>query len=611
MSNIVEYILRGRDMLSSVLNNAGRAAANLERQVERINTQTERTAGQSRGRIERLTATLQYLQQRQARAFDEAHIGRYNEAIRNVQRELDRLNNLPPQRFLDRLREGSNSTDALTGRATKLIATFGLLNGVKSVVQMGAQLEQSQIGFEVLLGNAEKAKVMLDGINKYANVTPFDTPGLIENAKMMLAFGTSAEKILPRMRMLGDIAMGDQQKMNSLALVMSQVESMGYMQGNDKLQFINAGFNPLKELQKMTGKSIDELETMMSKGKISIGMIESALEHATNKGGQFYGMMDKIGKSTSGKFDALVGGLKQTGAELGLRLLPYVNRFLEILIPAADWIGNNIDLIMQLSAVIGGAAAVFYAITGVIKLWTAAQAILNGVMMLNPIGLVVAGIAALISIIVIAYNKVSWFRGIIDGLWESFKTFVSFIKNGVINVVKGLVDTFSGLGKIIKSVFDTNWDGVAEGFNQATGGVKTVMNGASDLMPVSAMINHGEKLGESFMKGYDNGVAEGEKKKASGGTSGLDANSFFQQATGSVSGSGSGTGSSYNATDKVKSLASGGAKPTNITINLNKEMVGQITIAPLTMSQGVEEVKDLVMQALSQILNSTNRAAFD
>lgn len=611
MSSIVEYILRGRDMLSSVLNNAGRAAANVERQVERINTQTERTTSQSRGRIERLTTTLQYLQQRQARAFDESHIGRYNTAIRNVQRELERLNNLPPQRFIDRIREGSSSTDALTNSATKLIATFGILNGVKSIVQMGAQLEQSKIGFEVLLGNAEKAKVMLDGINQYANVTPFDTPGLIENAKMMLAFGTSAEKILPRMRMLGDIAMGDQQKMNSLALVMSQVESMGYMQGNDKLQFINAGFNPIKELSKMTGKSMKQLEEDMSKGKISVQMVESALEHATSKGGQFYGMMDKIGKSTAGKFDALIGGLKQTGAELGLRLLPYLNRFLEMLIPVADWIGNNIDLIIQLGIVIGGAVTAFYLITGAIKLWTIAQAILNGVMIMNPIGLIIAGIAALIAIIVIAYNKVSWFRGIIDGLWESFKVLVGFMKDGVMKVVKGLVDTFSGLGKIIKSVFDANWDGVAEGFNQATGGFKTAMDGVTDVMPVSTMIKHGEQLGSSFMKGYNNGVAEAEKKKAEGGGfGGLDANSFFKQPSGAVAGTTSGSGS-YDATDKIKSIAGGGSKPTNITINVNKELVGEITIHPITMSQGSEEVKDLMMQALAQVLNSGNRIALE
>lgn len=609
MSSIVEYILRGRDMLSSVLNNAGRAASNVERQVDRVNSQVERTTNQSRGRIERLTTTLQYLQQRQARAFDEQHIGRYNTAIRNVQRELDRLGNLPPRSFLDRIREGESTTNSLTGKVAQLVATLGILKGVQGIIKMGADLEQSKVGFEVLLGNAEKAKIMLDGLNKYANATPFDTPGLIENAKMMLAFGTSAEKILPRLKMLGDIAMGDQNKMNSLALVMSQVQSLGHMQGNDKIQFINAGFNPLKELSNMTGKSMEYMEDQLSKGKISIEMVESAFEHATGKGGQFYGMMDKISKTTAGKFDALIGGLKQTGAEIGLRLLPYVNRFLEILIPVADWIGNNIDLILQLAAVIGGAVTAFYLITGAIKLWTIAQAILNGVMIMNPIGLIIAGIAALIAIIVIAYNKVSWFRGIIDGLWESFKSLVGFIKDGVMNVVKGLVDTFSGLGKIISSVFDANWDGVAEGFNQATGGFKTAMNGVADVMPISTMIKNGEKLGESFMTGYNNGVAEAEKKKSEQGSSGLDPTSFFSQSgqtTGKVPGAGS-----YDTSDKLKSITSGGSKPTNITINVNKELVGQITIHPITMSQGTEEVKEIMMQALAQVLNSSNRLAME
>ena len=124
------------------------------------------------------------------------------------------------------------------------------------------------------------------------------------------------------------------------------------------------------------------------------------------------------------------------------------------------------------------------------------------------------------------------------------------------------------------------------------------------------MIKHGEQLGSSFMKGYNNGVAEAEKKKAEGG-GGLDANSFFKQQDSVLAGNVTGSGGSYNATDKVKSIAGGGSKPTNITINVNKELVGEITIHPITMSQGSEEVKDLMVQALAQVLNSGNRIALE
>ena len=76
----------------------------------------------------------------------------------------------------------------------------------------------------------------------------------------MLNFGVETGRVLPLLKQLGDISGGNKDRLQSLSLVLGQVSAAGRLQGQDNLQFINAGFNPLQELAKMTGKSYAELQ---------------------------------------------------------------------------------------------------------------------------------------------------------------------------------------------------------------------------------------------------------------------------------------------------------------------------------------------------------------
>ena len=296
----------------------------------------------------------------------------------------------------------------------------------------------------------------------------------------------------------------------------------------------------------------------------------------------------------------MVGTLKQTGAEIGLKLLPYANSLMNFLMPMVDWIAQNADMLLQLTAVALGAYAAFKLITWGIKLWTIAQAILNGTMALNPVGLVVIAIAALIAMIVVAWNKFSWFRGIVFGLWDTFKLFVNFLKDAVMNTVKGLVDMFLGLGKIIDGIFHRDWSKIKDGAKQVGSGYVNSFAGGGI---VKAAIDNGSKAGETWAKGYNKGLKSFAKSEADK-KSGVDANSL----TSGLGGGGNGT---VNPDDKIKSIAGGGSKPTNINIILNKEMVGSITVQATNVTEGVGKIKDIVMECMSQVLNSGNRLAHE
>lgn len=203
-----------------------------------------------------------------------------------------------------------NSTLSNIGKA--FVAAFSIQKIAQVgayINKMGSQFEDTLVDLEVMLGGAEKAQKMLKDIQTMAIKTPFETSDLLQSTKLMLNFGIAEDKVLGYTKMLGDIAGSDKNRFSSLALAFSQISANGKLQGQDKLQMVNAGFNPLQELSKMTGKSMARLDAEMSKGQISFEMIAKAMQNATSKGGKFYNLMDKRSQTFSGKISTLIDSI--------------------------------------------------------------------------------------------------------------------------------------------------------------------------------------------------------------------------------------------------------------------------------------------------------------
>lgn len=65
---------------------------------------------------------------------------------------------------------------------------------------------------EVLFGGADNAKKVIDDISGYAAKSPYGKTGLSEATQMMAGFGIAQDNIIPNLKMIGDIAMGDSQQ---------------------------------------------------------------------------------------------------------------------------------------------------------------------------------------------------------------------------------------------------------------------------------------------------------------------------------------------------------------------------------------------------------------
>lgn len=210
----------------------------------------------------------------------------------------------------------------------KAIASVGAGAGIvglaKTSVQLAADAETAGVAFEVLTGSAEKAQKILGEMRKLDRESPLGMTDFQQAAKTMIGFGVSADDAGKRMEQLSAISMGNADRFQSLALAFSQTSAAGRLMGAEVLQFVNAGFNPLQQISKMTGESMGELKARMEAGGISIREVEAAFDAATGAGGLFFGMNEKIANTAAGQYAKLQGDLKLIGIEFGNTILPSI-----------------------------------------------------------------------------------------------------------------------------------------------------------------------------------------------------------------------------------------------------------------------------------------------
>lgn len=208
-----------------------------------------------------------------------------------------------------------NSVSGIGSKLKMLAGAFIGFETVKTGISAFAEREKLQTDIGTLLGDDAAGKQFSDYITQFAKDTPYGIPELSGLAKGLIQYNVSLDDTKMYMQQLGDIAMGDKQKMASLGVVLGQVASAGRLQGQDLMQFINAAFNPLTVLSEMTGKTMAQLRDDMSQGAISFEMVSAALKKATSEGGRFYKGMEKGSKTLSGLWSTAMDNIQQSLAD--------------------------------------------------------------------------------------------------------------------------------------------------------------------------------------------------------------------------------------------------------------------------------------------------------
>ena len=181
----------------------------------------------------------------------------------------------------------------------------GMTGLMQSIVQVRGQFQQLEIAFGTMLGSETEATRLMNQMIQTAAKTPFDLMGVASGAKQLLAYGEAADRVNDTLVRLGNIASGLSIPLNDIVYLYGTTMVQGRLYAQDVRQFTGRGIPLVKELAKMYGVTAEEINNMVSAGKIGFADVEKVLRSMTDQGGQFYNLMEKQSASLTGMISNL------------------------------------------------------------------------------------------------------------------------------------------------------------------------------------------------------------------------------------------------------------------------------------------------------------------
>lgn len=631
MANILEYTLTLKDFVSAKLQKIG---INNDTMLEKFAELEKVQKKVSRG-FAQMGTSVHTLQQKIALLKAErdllpigslSAIRKYNSEINKLEHSVSKLQTLNGSKLKTWFSEALNS---LPGLVTNPLILAGAGIGMSIRKGMEADLQQANIT-TLLRGDAEKAKALYAQLSDYGVKTSYDKAGLIEAQKTMMSFGLSSEFAFGKLKNIGDIAMGDAQKMQSLSLAFAQATSAGKLQGQDLMQMINAGFNPLQVISERTGESMAQLKERMSKGGISAQELAQAFEWATDKQGLFYQGAEKAGQTLSGKFNKMMDSITELALKVYEAISPVLSPLVDLAAVIFSSIGGGIGWLIEkfqegnpIIWGIAGAIGIFTTAlilhntyTAIATAWqnrlTWAVIKTNLAFLANPITLIIAGIIALIAIIAYCIVGVSgWGKA-----WE-------YTVQGMKYSWEAFVENFQLLWTVAKNTFMAGIDACklawykfkeAVGLGDSTENQAMINKIQNDLQERAKTVTEGykkaneagEKAKEAFGKAWDSLEFKSFKEVKDGLMGKLGMKTESSPAPGVSPITGETTATTGEGTKTKDNIVSGGTRQTHINIQIGN--VGTDTkVYVSSVREGVENFGAMVKEELLRVVNSINQ----
>ena len=229
---------------------------------------------------------------------------------------------------------------AFAGIGLSLSSAFGF---AKDSVGAANQFESQKKSYGVLTGNQGVGNELSSQLRGLKENTIMG-PAVYQNAQTMLAFGIAAKDVIQDVKMLGDVSMGDANKLQHLTLAFSEVATQGKLTGKEVRQMSFQGFNPLAEISRTTGQSMEELRKKMHDGGISAEMVAHAFKTATSEGGRFHNMLNQMATTSAGRLSLLQGRVASLKIAFGERLQPAVNAVVDSLTVLVTTVKHWLDV---------------------------------------------------------------------------------------------------------------------------------------------------------------------------------------------------------------------------------------------------------------------------
>lgn len=344
---------------------------------------------------------------------------------------------------------GSSMSRALT----MPIAALGA-----AAIKSAADLEAMEVSFISLTGGAKQAADMMRNLNQFAAKTPFQIEGIAKSARMLLAAGSDVSEVNDQLQFLGDIAATSQQPIDEIAAIFAKVNAKGKVELENLNQLAERGIGIFEALSEATGLPASELGA----GAVSVEQFNAVLKAMTEEGGKSHGAMLALSQTASGKFSTALDNLKQAGAALVKSLMPVLKDMLDKFTGIMQALTNLSPEAKRFMLIAAGIAAALGPLLMIMP------AVIQGFMMLiSPIGLIVAAVAGLGYAIVTFSDEIAvpvtavinffirlW--NIVTDIWYfmkgAFKGAIAAVFEFFAFAIEMVIQNFMDLGKVISAV---------------------------------------------------------------------------------------------------------------------------------------------------------------
>ena len=297
----------------------------------------------------------------------------------------------------------TNLGKSMTRSITLPLAALGA-----AAVKSAADLETLETSFISLTGGAKQARDMVADLNKFTAETPFQLEAVGKAARQLIAAGTDISEVNMQLQFLGDIAATSGSSIDEIAAIFAKVQAKGKVELENLNQLAERGIPIFTALSEATGLLPSELGA----GAVSVQQFNETLKSFAEEGGFANGAMQRLSETAAGRFSTALDNLKQAGAELGNVLLPTINKLLEFVTDLAQRFtalnGTTQQMIVEMglaAAAIGPLVVLIPQIIAQITALRGAFALLNTVLIANPIGAVITAIVALTAVVVTFRNR--------------------------------------------------------------------------------------------------------------------------------------------------------------------------------------------------------------
>ena len=519
------------------------------------------------------------------------------------------------------------STSKWTVAAGQMIADFAkqasskLAEVVKSGVDYNATMESYLTNFKVMLGSEEAAATKLSEIRKMAASTPFSLDDLTSGTQTLLQFGIAADDTTGVLQRLGDISLGNAEKLQTLTRAYGKMSSAQKVTLENVNMMIDAGFNPLNQICDATGESMSDLYKRISDGKVSFSELEAAVEAATSQGGQFYNGMLEASQTFSGRMSTLKDNVSALTGELtsGLfaalgELVVKLNEVVVSFLDSDEKMAQLKETIGIATAVVAAAGTAFLTYKGYVAAATAievihtaattamtaahkaaeagatglavAQAGLNAVLKANPIGLVVSLLAALAAGLVTAYKTSETFRNAVNSAFASVKKIAQNAIGTVVDWINELVAKIRGAAAALANL--------KNGVGAAQDAYNAAYNGYMDNYNRSKLDKAAQERGKLHAERVKQAQEEAAAAKASGET--------ISQSAGKAASAVSTSGKKASASTKavtasvVKSIS-------DTTTTVKDGITRTVETVNETLSNGKQQQKQTITETSRQMVD--------